>query len=163
MTLTRSKPIQRKRATKRRTTTPRCTKQRCTKRAEIEGLCISHAEAEADARFSWFVRSRDSFRCTARGMFDLACAGNLQAAHIVGRRKMPTRFHESNVHALCQAHHRLVDQHGAEAAKYRWAVSRIGVDGWELITTLALGTLSRRDATSQALARYTPVPDKEDR
>ena len=116
--------LPRKRPKPRRTTSPRCSNQRCKKRAEIRGLCVSHAEQRADRLFSRWVRDRDG-RCTAAGVLDGECKGTLQAAHIVGRRNHAVRYDPRNVHALCAAHHYTVDQHGQEHAKHRWAENAV--------------------------------------
>lgn len=132
-------------------TAERCKSQRCKKRAEIEGLCVSHAERLADARFSWAVRYRDA-RCTAAGVLNGDCNGGLQAAHIVGRRNHSLRYDPRNVHALCQRHHMTVDQHGQEGAKYRWAVSILGEDGYDQLMFDAIAITDRRESIREALA-----------
>jgi hypothetical protein len=116
-------------------------------------LCISHAEQKADAAFSKWVRKRDG-GCTAWSLFPVACAGGLNAAHIVGRRNHATRFDPADVHALCDAHHRLVDQHGSEHAKFIWATSILGTEGYEALMWRAYPVASRRDSVEAALARY---------
>ena len=115
-------------------------------------MCIAHAERKADRAFSLYVRARDA-RCTAAGMFDIECRGNLQAAHVVGRRRYSVRFDPANVHALCQAHHYHVDRHGSENAKYRWAVTAIGGGyGFHRLMARADTHVTRRAATEAALA-----------
>ena len=143
--------MKRKRSTPRRTTSPRCTTRSCTKRAEIHGLCVSHAEQRADRLFSKWVRARDG-RCTAAGVLGGECKGMLQAAHIVGRRNHSVRFDPSNVHALCAAHHYTVDQHGQENAKYRWACHVLGAEGHErLMSVWANQGTKRRTSIDNAL------------
>lgn len=122
MTLTRTQPLRKKRKP-RRTTSPRCSTQRCNKRAEIRDLCVSHAERHADKLFSAWVRERDG-RCTGAALFlATKCSGALQTAHIVGRRNHAVRYDPRNAHALCQAHHILIDQHGQEGAKFEWSLA----------------------------------------
>lgn len=124
--------LPRKRAAgKRRTTSPRCVRQRCSHRQEIYDRCSAHADDEAWSAFSLWVRERDG-RCTAAEVLpDTPCSGRLQAAHGVGRRKQTTRFDPRNVHALCEAHHVLVDSQGQEGAKYVWLTSILGKDGYD--------------------------------
>lgn len=141
----------------RRRTAPRCVRQRCDRIARIDGLCVPHAEHEADTRFSVWVRRRDG-RCTAVGVLDGPCSDGLQAAHGVGRRKQGTRYDPLNVHALCPAHHRVVDQHGEEGAKYRWLVSRIGEGAHADLMTRSRVPVDRVDAITAALAWLRPDP-----
>jgi hypothetical protein len=146
--------LQKKRATPRRTTSPRCRKQRCNKRAEIDDLCVTHADDLAWHLFSKFVRERDG-RCTAIGVIDSflgECQGGPQAAHIVGRRNQRVRFDPLNVHTLCMAHHMTVDQSGQEHAKYAWAVAVLGEDGYDALMQRARKPLDRRVAIRAALA-----------
>lgn len=152
-------PLKRKRAIKRRTTTPRCRFQRCNKRAEIDGMCVSHAEKSAWAVFSLMVRMRDG-RCTAEGVLEGDHQLPLQAAHIVGRRNQAVRYDPLNVHALCSAHHLVVDQAGQEHAKYRWAVSLLGEDGYAALMERARPMTDRRIAIEAALS-IGPSPDRE--
>lgn len=142
----------RKRTAPRRTTSPRCANQRCKKRAEIAGLCVSHAEQRADRLFSRWVRDTDG-RCTAAGVLAGECKGILQAAHIVGRRNYSVRFCVSprNVWSLCAAHHYTVDQHGQEHAKYRWALAVLGADDYDVLMEIAARRGNRREATFDAL------------
>lgn len=160
--LARKTPIAKKRATPRRKAAV-CVKQRCNRRPEIEGLCITHAEREADTRFSWFIRQRDG-RCTGAAVFpELPCNGPLAAAHIEPRRTQATRYDQRNVHALCDlAHHPKVDGGSKMGAKYAWAVSIIGRTTWDELMALALTSMGRREAVTAALAAYPSKPPKED-
>ena len=151
-------PIKRRRAAPRRTTTPRCVKQRCNKRAEIQEMCISHAEQTADDVFSLWVRERDG-KCTGMGVLPGACEGHLQAAHTVGRRNHAVRYSTSNVGTLCQRHHVMVDQAGAEHAKFLWATSRLGVTGYSELMLAARPITPRREAVEAALLILTPRQD----
>ena len=139
-----------KRAGKRRTLAPRCVKLRCDKIARIGPLCVTHADAVAWREFSIYVRTRDN-RCTAEGMFNLDCNGGLQAAHVVGRRKQSTRFDPENVHALCMAHHSLVDQHHEFGAKVTWAIAVLGEERFEALMARAQQTKDRNVAIAEAL------------
>ena len=131
-----------------------CSRQRCSRRAQIAGLCVSHAEQMADARFSRFVRSRDR-RCTAQDVLEgTRCAGPLQACHIVGRRRAVTRYDEANVHTCCAAHHRTIDQAGSEHAKYRWATSLLGEDGYAALMARAQVSGKRLIEVEKAYSRY---------
>lgn len=145
--------LARKRATKRRTTSPRCERQRCNKRAEIVGLCLSHAEKQAWTEFSLFIRERDA-RCTAADVFDTDCEGlpMLQAAHIVGRRNQAVRYDPENVHAACPGHHMLIDQAGREHAKYRWATALLGEEHYAALMARANEMGDRREAIRRRLA-----------
>jgi hypothetical protein len=144
-------PLKHKSATKRRTTSPRCTMQRCNGRAEIAGLCVSHAEKRAWREFSLFIRTRDA-RCTAAEVLGTPCLGDgLQAAHIVGRRNQAVRYDPENVHAACPGHHMTVDQAGQEHAKYRWAVALLGESGYAALMERANVMGDRREAIRQQL------------
>lgn len=146
--------LPRRRATPRRTTSPRCVRQRCNRRAEIADLCVPHAEVAADTAFSAYVRGRDR-GCTAVGVLpSTACSGDLQAAHIVGRGNHATRYDPQNVHALCAAHHMRVDQSGREDAKYRWAIDRLGNDGYGELMIRASALVKRRTAVDDAYERW---------
>lgn len=142
--------LPKKRAKPRRTTSPRCARQRCNKRAEILGLCVSHAEERAWEEFSTWIRQRDA-RCTAAWVLDTPCLGRLQAAHIVGRRNQAVRYDPANVHAACQGHHMMIDQAGAEHAKYRWAMSLLGEEGYEALMQRAAVMGDRREAIRRQL------------
>lgn len=147
-------PMPRKRAKPRRTTSPRCSSQRCKKRAEIRGLCISHAENRADRLFSRWVRDRDG-RCTAAGVLDGECKGILQAAHIVGRRNHAVRYDPHNCWTACAAHHYTIDQHGQEAAKHLWAKAVLEDTTWdyEWLMWHARRPVKRRASIEEMLSR----------
>jgi hypothetical protein len=150
--------LPKKRSKPRRTTSPRCRKQRCNKRAEIDDLCVTHADDEAWHLFSKYIRDRDA-RCTAAGVLESfmgGCEGGLQAAHIVGRTNQRVRYDPLNVHALCMAHHMTVDQSGREHAKYAWAVAVLGEDGYEDLMARARPRLDRREAIRAALEQLKP-------
>ncbi len=113
-------PLVRKKAKKRVWKTPRCGVRGCKKPREIQAhvagcvqdevghsceyqmFCRSHAKAEADRRFSLFIRERDG-RC----MFptESACVGPLQCCHILSRRFLATRYDPDNAVAGCAGHH----------------------------------------------------------
>jgi hypothetical protein len=57
-------------------------------------------KAEADRLFSLVIRTRDDWTCKACG----SCF-NIQAAHLLSRRYLGTRFMETNCCALCQKCH----------------------------------------------------------
>jgi hypothetical protein len=154
MTLARSTPLPKRRAKPRRTTSPRCAKQRCNRRAEIEGLCISHAEGQADDAFQRWVRHRDGLCTAGDGFGGVSCFGVLSAAHVVGRKNHSVRYYPDNVHALCSAHHVFVDQHGRENAKFIWASGVLGADRFAALMYLAGTVVDRRESVSLALARY---------
>ena len=127
-------------------------------------LCMYHAdERTAWPRFSWFIRQRDE-DCTAGGILPGRCLGPLQAAHIIGRKATPTKYDPRNVHALCKAHHVLVDSApGHEAHKYIWAMDLLGAHTLAEVSNLAadIGSVKRRDAVTAALATYPPKPDTD--
>lgn len=127
---------------------PRCSRLRCDRRAEIAGWCIQHAEKEADERFSRWVRARDG-ACTFPRIGD--CRGILQAAHGVGRGNHRTRFDPENVHALCERHHKMVDQHGREGLKRQWLTAALGVQGYDQLMDRSLEPRDRREAVEAAL------------
>ena len=114
------KPLPKKRKAPRRYKTPRCDVRGCRKPqevrwAEIEhgaianatgalvygfGMCRSHAKAEADRRFSLFIRQRDG-KCLRCGKTE-----GLQCAHICSRRYLSVRWFEWNARALCLGCHK---------------------------------------------------------
>jgi len=147
-------PLKRKSATKRRTTSPRCERQRCNKRAEIEGLCVSHAEQRADDLMSLWVRARDHF-CMAN--FEHECSGRFQAAHIIGRRNQAVRYDPRNVWSLCDKAHPKVDQHTAFGIKVDWALSLLGEDGFAALREDARVMTDRRQAIEAALGWLAPL------
>lgn len=151
--------LPRRRVKPRRTTSPRCSRQRCEHRAEIDGLCVSHAEQLADKVFQAFVRERDD-RCTGRHVLsEVDCTGGLQAAHVIGRGNHATRYDPENCHALCMAHHMYVDQSGREAAKYRWATAILGRNAYIALMDRGRHQTARRasiiDALGAGLERET--------
>ncbi len=66
------------------------------------GQCRSHAKAEADRRFSLFIRARDG-ECRIRT--EKPCVGPLQCCHLLSRRFGATRFDPANAVAGCAGHH----------------------------------------------------------
>lgn len=146
-------PLPRTRLKPRRTTSPRCTMRGCKKPQRVSTWCVTHGEREADRQFSLFIRARDG-RCTAAGVLEGGCKGNLQAAHVIGRTNKTVRFDERNVHSLCQAHHMTVDQHGQEHAKWIWATSILGAREFAKLNRDARPTTDRALASVMALARY---------
>ena len=77
-----------------------CSRQRCSRPARVEGLCKTHATAEADRLFSLAVRERDGV-CRACGS-----TYALQCAHIVSRRYHVTRWRLNNAVTLCLPCHK---------------------------------------------------------
>jgi hypothetical protein len=77
-----------------------CSVQRCYRRAEVAGMCKTHARDKADTLFSRFIRNRDG-QCQAVGDH----AGILQCAHIIIRSYHAIRFEPMNAVALCAGHH----------------------------------------------------------
>jgi hypothetical protein len=84
-------------------------------------------------------------------MFGLECAGILQAAHVIGRRNYRVRYSPDNCFALCQAHHRLVDQHQSLGAKVAWAIAMLGDEGWADLALRALEFSDRKDVLREQL------------
>ena len=150
--LKRTTPLPRKRKGKpRRTTSPRCTIRGCKRRAEIDDWCVFHAEPRVDAMFSVWVRERDRVCTGARPLPSTRCTSDLQAAHGVGRTNRTTRFDPRNVHALCSAHHQLVDQNGREGHKKVWLVDRLGLEEYDRLMSESVATTDRRLAIQAAL------------
>lgn len=152
MSLTRTKPLAKKRKP-RRTTSPRCTTRGCKKPAKVAGYCITHGDRESWRLFSLWIRNRDG-GCTAAGLFGFPCSGPLQAAHIIGRRNWKVRLDPRNVHALCAAHHRHVDSSGRESFKREWAmrVFHYTTASYEALYRDALEFGDRTTAIAAALA-----------
>ena len=102
--------------------TMRCNVRGCTRKAEVKwsvgskdvsgitaghsievtytGMCKSHARAEADRRFSLFIRARDG-KCMRCGATE-----GLQCAHIISRRYLATRWNDENAIAFCLRCHK---------------------------------------------------------
>jgi len=114
-------------------------------------MCISHAEQTADDAFSLWIRERDG-RCTGAGVLPGECEGHRQAAHTVGRKNHTVRYSPQNVGSLCQRHHIMVDQAGAEHAKFLWATHRLGVTGYSELMLAARPITPRREAVEAALS-----------
>lgn len=104
--------------------TPRCDVGRCKKPQDVKwttfegkakyvgadawtnaihhGMCKSHATAEADRRFSRFIRDRD-MECRIKT--ETGCVGPLQCCHLLSRRFHAARWDEGNAVAGCAGHH----------------------------------------------------------
>lgn len=132
---------------------PRCTIGGCSYYQEVRTWCTKHAEKKADDAFSLWVRARDGM-CTAVGVLDGPCNGNLQAAHGVGRGNHTTRFDPRNVHALCGHHHRIVDSFGKEGLKHAWLVARLGEEGYAQLMVDSRVITKRRLAVAAAVEEY---------
>jgi hypothetical protein len=123
----------------------------CNNPARLRGWCVPHEEAEADRLFSLWIRRRDG-RCTAANGFNLECKGVLQAAHFIGRTNKTGRYDKRNVHALCQAHHLMIDQKGREGAKLSWVMNCIGTESVASLILEVNTTMTKRpDAIEAAL------------
>ena len=154
----RSAPLPRKRATARRKPAIVCGSARCKRRPSPgSSLCVSHTEQRADRLFSVWVRKRDG-GCTyvlekhidgRDGPCGVTTA--LQAAHVIGRRNKAVRFDPENVHALCSAHHVMVDQHGREGAKFDWAIAVLGPGRFGALRERARTPKDRATAALEAL------------
>ena len=82
-----------------------CSVRGCKRRAD-QAMCKSHAKLRADQAWSRYIRNRDG-RCMAAEAFPaIACAGSLQAMHLISRRYAATRYQLWNGRAGCAAHHR---------------------------------------------------------
>lgn len=53
----------------------------------------------------WAQRIKEGGVCQLAGIDEVECKGNLEAAHIIGRRFHSTRFDLQNGRAICQGHH----------------------------------------------------------
>lgn len=152
-------PMPRKAARPRRKPAVTCATLRCKRRPGTNApMCVQHLEAKADRLFSLWVRERDGYctyiRHSGYGwqLVDRCNVGTgIQAAHIIGRRNKAVRFDPANVHALCPAHHVMVDQHGREHAKYDWAVSLLGESGFAALRERARIPKPRITAALEAL------------
>lgn len=82
---------------------------------------------EADALFSWAIRRRDK-RCQAVG-YKFRCSFTLQAAHLIRRRYLATRWSMDNAVALCGAHHVYFTHNDIEWID--WIIERIGEDEYK--------------------------------
>lgn len=83
-------PRPRKRTKPRKSKTPRCVTLRCGKPAQVAGMCRTHAKRETDRLFSLYIRNRD------RKCRNCMATEALQAAHVVSRRYMATRWDPDN-------------------------------------------------------------------
>lgn len=128
-------------------------RQRCNRRAEVLELCLPHAERKADDAFSEWVRLERDRRCTGETVFDTPCNGRLQAAHFIGRRNYRVRFDPDNVHALCEAHHVMVDQHHRLGAKLAWITHLLGDERRDALVRRSNETADRRDVLLEQLTK----------
>lgn len=164
-----------KRTTKFRT--PRCEVRGCKKKAEImwfdgsndttarlavdyalfnghdtvpgfRRMCPSHAKAEADRRFSWFIRTRDG-KCMIPNASP--CVGGLQCCHILSRRFMGVRYDPQNAVAGCAGHHTYWTRNPD-----RWAAFIEDRPSLKAMRRLAFGD-GGCDLGS-VLSKYAPVP-----
>lgn len=149
----RKTPLRRKSPTKRRRAAV-CPMQRCSGRPAINGVCISHAERLADKLFSEWIRARDG-TCTVAPLAQTPCGGPLQCAHVIGRGKHLHRYDPANSHAACRDHHARIDQHQELGLKVRWAVSRLGEEGWQRLIERSWVTTPRLVAVTAALEWLT--------
>ena len=151
-------PLKRKSATKRRRVLPRCSNRQCHAIARIQGWCVRHAEMEADRLFSLWVRERDG-RCMMLYL-SLPCEGPLQAAHGEPRGNHATRYDPRNCHALCRAHHMLVDRGSKHALKAIWLGDVLGLAEYQDLLRAALMPVKRVSAIEDALAWLAPAKGK---
>ena len=105
-------------------TLPRCSRLRCKRIARIGALCVQCAEKLVDDNYRKLCREMDG-RCMMAGKLGLECWGYLQGAHVYRVRHRAIRWSlmPRNCFALCQAHHRKVDNDEAawlEYAKTVW-------------------------------------------
>ena len=110
-----------------------CSKQRCRRPAKTAGWCKSHATAEADRRFSLWIRRRDGGRCMACGSTE-----RLQCAHIVSRRYRATRWDNDNAVALCSRCHTNYTHHPLEW--HEWVDRTFGDAHYGLLRAQALNS-----------------------
>lgn len=130
-------PIKRKRATKRRMKSPACYRRRCNVRAEIHGLCKSHAKSEADRLFSLETRARGRCEFVDFWLGKLViCRGVLQTCHFIPRSYHNTRWNPTNVACGCQAHHMAFDNRPLE--KDLMIRKRLTDDGFDSLRRVAL-------------------------
>lgn len=174
MGLIRKKPIAKRRAKKRTYKTPRCDVRGCRKPQDVKwddfpprdgiggdfptsplahGQCRSHAKAEADRRFSLFIRQRDG-KCLIPT--DKPCVGPLQCCHLLSRRFGATRYDERNAVAGCAGHHAYWTVNPD-----RWAAF---LDTWPRLKFLTLHELRQRAFSgdpmdlADVLVRHPAVP-----
>ena len=108
-----------------------CRIQRCKRRPKVDGLCGTHAVAEADRLFSLQVRAvgyceNDTDRHN----------GNLQCAHGFSRSYKATRWDRRNGFCLCAGCHVFYTHHPIEWAE--WMLDRLGDRTLKELRELAL-------------------------
>lgn len=74
---------------------------------------------KADRVFSWFIRTRDDWRCTRCGAYHEPPTTALHASHFWGRSRESTRFDPENVDAHCMGCHRHLGSNPAEFAEWK--------------------------------------------
>lgn len=135
MSLQRETPLRRKCPTKRRVAAT-CSVRGCRRTPIATGMCATHSKATADRLWSQAVRARDG-RCMAATAFPaIACAGSLQAMHLISRRYMATRYRLSNGLAGCAAHHRYLTDRPLEHDAF--CEGLLGEPIWRLMRVDAL-------------------------
>lgn len=112
-----------------------CRIHKCKRAPSVDGMCKTHAIAEADRLFSLAVRSVG--RCEASG----AHKGNLQCAHGFSRSYKAVRWDRRNAWCLCAGHHTFYTHHPIE---------------WDLFLLDNMGLEQYHQVRKTALTHVTP-------
>lgn len=88
-----------------------------------------------DKIFSQYIRTRDGWCCQRCGKAHARNSQGLHAAHIFGRGKHSTRWHENNAVSLCYGDHSYLDQNPLE--KYKWYKEKFGTALFDQIKELS--------------------------
>lgn len=119
------------------------------------GMCKSHAKAEADRRFSHFIRQRDG-KCRIRTV--TPCVGPLSCCHLLSRRFLATRWDEENAVAGCAGHHSYWTRNPDKWSQFLEIM--IGVDRLNSLRNSAF--CGAPMDLADVLARYPAVPKKDE-
>lgn len=132
------------------------TPHQITDKMKVKEKSLQVLEKELDAVFSDFIRLRDCrsgmcrcFVCNAWIHWKYA-----QNGHFIPRAKMPTRYHEKNCHAVCEACNVYDAKH---QLKYGVAmVNKYGIEEVESLMNLSRGLqkFMRSDIT-ELITNYT--------
>lgn len=127
-------PLRRRPVRKRVDRQPMCIDRNC-RRARLEGsnFCIIH---ETYHLWSGAVLRRDHTLCQAPPANKGACAGRLEADHLISRSYGATRWNVEVGITLCLAHHKWYTEHPLEHVEL--AKGRIGAARYDELRKLAM-------------------------
>lgn len=101
-----------------------------------------------DKLFSQWVRARSGWHCECCNSAD----GQLDCAHIVGRRNRQTRWDDQNAICLCRNCHQYFTDHPHDW--YEWTIANLGADRILAVRERAKSTDKVTDADKKAITNY---------